>query len=58
MQAVKAYEQLTIEAAVCGDYDAALQALTIHPLVPSSAIAQKLLDDILRENADLLPASH
>jgi len=56
VQLVKTYEQLTIQAAIHGDYDAALQALTIHPLVPSSHIAQKLLDDILRENADFLPA--
>ncbi|MCL2342869.1 MAG: 6-phospho-beta-glucosidase, partial [Firmicutes bacterium] len=56
VQLVKAYEQLTVEAAVNGDRDAALQALTIHPLVPSSSVAQKLLDDILLENADFLPA--
>ena len=55
VQVVKAYEQLTVEAAICGDYDAALQALTIHPLVPSSTIAKKLLDDIIHENAEFLP---
>jgi 6-phospho-beta-glucosidase len=32
-QLVKAYEELTVQAAINGDYDAALQALTIHPLV-------------------------
>ena len=46
VQVVKTYEQLTIEAAVRGDRDAALQALTVHPLVPSSAVAIKLLDEI------------
>lgn len=35
LQNVKAYEQLTIEAAINGDYDKALWALTIHPLVDS-----------------------
>jgi len=54
VQIVKAYEQLTIEAAVNHDYDAALQALTVHPLVPSSNTAKKLLDDILKENADFI----
>lgn len=55
LQAVKTYEQLTIEAAVTGDYDAALQALTIHPLVNSATVARSILDDILAENREYLP---
>nr|WP_041423825.1 6-phospho-beta-glucosidase [Thermosediminibacter oceani] len=55
IQVVKAYEELTIEAGVNGDYNAALQALTIHPLVPSAGIAKKILDDILAENREYLP---
>ena len=55
LQVVKAYEQLTVEAGVNGDYDAALQALTIHPLVHSSNVAIKLLHDIIHENKDYLP---
>jgi 6-phospho-beta-glucosidase len=55
MQAVKAYEELTIEAGVRGDYYAALQALTIHPLVPSATIAKKILDDIIEQNKEYLP---
>lgn len=55
LQVVKAYEQMTIEAAVRGDYSMALQALTTHPLVPSSSIARQLLDDIIRENIEFLP---
>lgn len=55
LQVVKAYEELTIEAAVHGDYGCALQALTIHPLVPSSTIAKSLLDDIISENRAYLP---
>lgn len=56
LQVVKNYEQLTIEAAIKGDYDLALQALTVHPLVPSVAAVQAMLDDIIRENIDYLPA--
>ncbi len=52
---MKAYEQLTIEAAVFGDYDKALQALTIHPLVNSASVARNILDDILAENKAYLP---
>lgn len=55
LQNVKAYEQLTIEAAVKGDYDCALQALTIHPLVDSATVAKQILDDILAQNKAYLP---
>ncbi len=55
LQNVKAYEQLTIEAAIYGDYNKALQALTIHPLVNSASIARSILDDILAENEAYLP---
>ncbi|MCY0899408.1 MAG: 6-phospho-beta-glucosidase [Firmicutes bacterium] len=55
LQAVKAYEELTIEAAVHGDYLAALQALTIHPLVTAGKTARALLDEILEANRDYLP---
>lgn len=55
LQVVKAYEELTVEAAVHGDYNAALQALTIHPLVGSVNIAKPLLDDILLSNKEYLP---
>ncbi len=55
LQNVKAYEQLTIEAAICGDYNKALQALTIHPLVNSASTARSILDDILAENEAYLP---
>ncbi|WP_169084706.1 6-phospho-beta-glucosidase [Paenibacillus sp. PL91] len=55
LQIVKAYEELAIEAAVKGDYNAALQALTIHPLVGSADLAKPMLDDILAENREFLP---
>jgi 6-phospho-beta-glucosidase len=47
VQSVKAYERLTITAAVTGSYDAALAALTIHPLVMSYPVGKKILDDYL-----------
>jgi 6-phospho-beta-glucosidase len=55
LQVVKAYEELTVKAAVHGDYNAALQALTIHPLVGSVDLAQSILRDILEENKSYLP---
>ncbi|GIN72331.1 6-phospho-beta-glucosidase [Bacillus sp. J14TS2] len=58
LQVVKAYEELTIEAAVHGDYEKALQALVIHPLVGSLKSAKPLLDEILAANKDYLPNFH
>ncbi len=55
IQQVKAYETLAIEAAVYGDYDKALMALSLNPLVPDMATGQKILEDILAENRDYLP---
>ena len=55
LQQVKAYETLAIDAAVYGDYDKALMALTLNPLVPDMATGQKILDDILAENSSYLP---
>ena len=53
--AVKAYERLTIEAAVTGSYGAALKALASHPLVASFSLARKILDDYLIAHRALLP---
>jgi len=55
VQLVKAYEQLTIEAGVYGDKDAALQALTLHPLVSSSTVAKEMLEELISANSDFLP---
>jgi 6-phospho-beta-glucosidase len=54
-QAVKAYEELTVLAAVKGDEQAALQALLAHPLVPSFAVAQRLWTAIKEANRAYLP---
>jgi 6-phospho-beta-glucosidase len=50
VQAVKAYESLTVEAAVEGSKRIAMQALMAHPLVPSWEIARPLMDDLLAAN--------
>ncbi|UTV27360.1 6-phospho-beta-glucosidase [Photobacterium atrarenae] len=52
---VKAYEQLTVEAAVHGDYDKGLMALASNPLVPDIDKAKLILDEILKTNHDYLP---
>ena len=50
VQAVKAYEELTIEAARTGDRDVALRALAANPLV-GAEVASPLLDAILEADA-------
>jgi len=55
LQAVKAYEELTVKAGVEGSRKAALQALVTHPLVPSFSVAKALLERILEANRDFLP---
>ncbi len=55
IQQIKAYEDLAVAAAVTGDRDTAYAALLNNPLVPSADAAEKILDDILRENAAYLP---
>jgi alpha-galactosidase/6-phospho-beta-glucosidase family protein len=47
VEPVKAYERLTVRAAVEGSYDTALRALLAHPLVGSYPIAKALLDDFV-----------
>lgn len=52
---VKAYELLTVEAAVHGDRNAAYQALLAHPLGPKADKVQEVLDDMLVTHKEYLP---
>jgi 6-phospho-beta-glucosidase len=52
---VKAYELLTVEAAVHGNQAAALQALLAHPLGPGADQAKAVLADLLETNLAYLP---
>jgi 6-phospho-beta-glucosidase len=52
---IKAYELLTVEAAVHGDRNAAYQALLTHPLGPSADKVEDVLNDLLQTNKKYLP---
>src|SRR5579859_128259 len=52
---IKAYELLTVEAAVQGDRRAAYQALLAHPLGPPADAIQGVLDDLLETHRAYLP---
>ena len=53
-QQVKAFERLTIEAAVHGCRESALLALVTNPLVGNVTDAQALLDEVLTINRQWL----
>jgi 6-phospho-beta-glucosidase len=55
VQAVTAYEVLTIEAARTGSRNAALRALLANPLVRQWDLVVPVLDEILASNRDYLP---
>ncbi len=54
MQLIKAYESLTVEAAVHGDRDAAFKAMLLHPLMPDARGCRALLDELLEINRPYL----
>ncbi|MEW8955642.1 6-phospho-beta-glucosidase [Clostridium sp.] len=55
IQQIKSFERLVIEAAVTGDYNKALVALIINPLIPSDKMAKIVLDELLVAHKDYLP---
>ncbi|MBN8201074.1 6-phospho-beta-glucosidase [Bacillus sp. NTK034] len=55
VQSIKSFERVTIEAALSGDYNTALLALTINPLVGSDKTAKKILDEMLEAHRAYLP---
>lgn len=55
VQIMKAMEESTIEAAVTGNYNKALHAFTINPLIPSGALGKQILDELLIAHKEHLP---
>jgi 6-phospho-beta-glucosidase len=56
VQHVKAYEQLTVQAAVTGDRETAIWALVNNPLVGSYPAAAELVDRLVEAHRAYLPA--
>ncbi|MRR32177.1 6-phospho-beta-glucosidase, partial [bacterium] len=52
---VKAYEILTVEAAVQGDRKALYEALLVHPLGPKADRVKIVMEDLLKTNRKYLP---
>ena len=55
MRAVKAYEKLAVKAGLEGNYNAALAALMVHPLIGDYHRAKGALDEMLEANMEFLP---
>jgi 6-phospho-beta-glucosidase len=55
VQQIKSFERVAAEAAVTGDYNTALLAMTINPLVPSDKVAKVILDEMLEAHKEYLP---
>ncbi|SNZ02410.1 6-phospho-beta-glucosidase [Terribacillus aidingensis] len=55
VQQIKSFERVGAEAAVTGDYNTALLAMTINPLVPSDETAKKIMDEMLEAHKEHLP---
>ncbi|MFD1064868.1 6-phospho-beta-glucosidase [Oceanobacillus locisalsi] len=55
VQQIKSFERIAAEAAVTGDYNQAVLALTINPLTPSDAIAKQIIDDMMGAHQAYLP---
>lgn len=52
---IKTFEKMTVEAAVTGNRDLAIAALTMNPLVPSEKLAIEVFDRLLEAHRDFLP---
>ncbi|MEN8699636.1 6-phospho-beta-glucosidase [Bacillus infantis] len=55
VQQIKSFERIAAEAAVTGDYDKAVLALTINPLVASDKLATQIVDEMLEAHKEHLP---
>lgn len=56
VQQLKAFERLTVQAALSGRYEDAYVALVTNPLVQSEALGRKVLNDLLLAHEKHLPA--
>lgn len=55
IQNMKTFERLVCEAAITGNKDIAVTALTLHPLVTSDALANRVFEELLEAHRQYLP---
>jgi 6-phospho-beta-glucosidase len=52
---MKTFERYTVDAAITGNYQSALRALNLNPLIKTGKVLEQALDETIRENIDYLP---
>lgn len=52
---MKSFEEVAIEAAVTGNYNTALLAMTMNPFIPSDHTAKTILNEMLEAHKEHLP---
>jgi 6-phospho-beta-glucosidase len=55
VQQIKSFERISAEAAVTGDVDLAVLALSINPLTPSDTVAREIVDEMMEAHKEHLP---
>lgn len=55
VQQIKSFERLSAEAAVTGNVDLAVLALSINPLTPSDTVAREIVDEMMEAHKEHLP---
>ncbi|PLR77327.1 6-phospho-beta-glucosidase [Bacillus sp. V3-13] len=55
VQQIKSFERVAAEAAVTGDYNTVLLAMTINPLTPSDRIGRQIMDEMMEAHKEHLP---
>ncbi|MCH3968606.1 MAG: 6-phospho-beta-glucosidase [Atopobiaceae bacterium] len=55
VQMMKGFERMVVKAAVTGDRDLAVAALDMNPLCPSDALANQVVDELIKAHAAYLP---
>ena len=55
---MKGFEEMTVDAAITGNYGKAIHALTLNPLVVSGNQVKTMLSEVIRGNWDYLPQFH
>jgi len=55
VQQIKSFERVAAEAGVTGDYNTALLAMCINPLIGSDKLAKEIVDEMLEAHKEHLP---
>ncbi len=55
MEMQKAYEKMTVDAALSGSYQTALEAVMLNKTIPNYTVGKKVLDELHEANKEFWP---